>query len=256
MATTGTVPHSTDTVFITGGSSGIGAGLASAFYARGATVIIGGRNADTLAAIANTYPGMETCVIDVSNATSVTNAARTLTDRHPTINLVINNAGIQRLVDFSADEPPTAHDIDLEIDTNLKGLMYVTSTFLPMLRRQPAARLVLVNSGLGFIPLLVRAPIYSASKAAVHAFAVAVREQLRGTSVQVIELIPPIVATNLHREQPRKPARAMPLDQFVEQAMRGLDSKKEEVPIGLARMARFRSRLAPHQFLSIINRSN
>lgn len=245
-------PTSTDTIFITGGSSGIGAGLAKAFHARGARVIIGGRDSTTLALVADTCPGMETQVIDVADAASVARAARSLDERHPGLNVVINNAGIQRLVDFSGPSVLSAEQIDPEIDTNLKGLIYVTAAFLPILRRQSAGRLIQVSSGLGFVPL-VSAPIYSATKAAVHAFTVALREQLRGSSVQVVELIPPIVATSLHRGQARAPRRAMPLDRFVAQAMRALDTSKDELPIGLAAVLRVGGRLAPGRFLKIVN---
>lgn len=241
-----------DTVFITGGSSGIGAGLARAFHARGAQVIIGGREGARLAAVARECPGMDTYVVDVADAVAVLACAESLGARYPGLNTVINNAGIQRLLDFRSPELPTAAELDAEVDTNLKGMLYVTSAFLPLLRRQPAARLVQVSSGLAFVPL-VAAPVYSATKAAVHAFSMALREQLRGNSVRVVELIPPIVATNLHHDQQHQPPRAMPLEQFVAQAMRALDSPRDELPIGLASVLRVGSRLAPGRFLKLIN---
>ena len=242
----------TDTVFITGGTSGIGAGLARAFHARGAKVIIGGRNHSALEVLAQQFTGMETQLIDVCDPESVLACARSLESRHPNLNVLINNAGIQRLLDFSSGTV-SAEQIDVEIDTNFKGSIHVISAFLPILRRQALARLVNVTSGLGFVPL-VKAPIYSATKAAQHAFTVALREQLRGSSVRVIELIPPVVETNLHRRQPVKPPRAMPLEAFVIEAMRALESGREELPIGLARVLRFGARLAPNRFLRIVNR--
>ena len=241
----------TDTVFITGGTSGIGAGLARAFHARGAKVIIGGRNAAALEQFSGQFLSMETQVIDVCDPESVLACARSLESRHPNLNVLINNAGIQRLLDFSSGTV-NAEQIDAEIDTNFKGSIYVASAFLPILRRQASARLVNVTSGLGFVPL-VKAPIYSATKAAQHAFTVALREQLRGSSVRVIELIPPVVETNLHRGQPVKPPRAMPLEVFVIEAMRALESGRDEVPVGLARLLRVGARLAPNRFLRIVN---
>ena len=99
----------------------------------------------------------------------------------------------------------------------------------------------------------MQAPIYSATKAAVHAFTVALREQLRGTAVRVIELIPPVVESNLHRGQARRPPRAMPLDASVAKATRALDSGRDELPVGLAAVLRAGARVAPARFLKIVN---
>ena len=111
----------------------------------------------------------------------------------------------------------------------------MTNAFLPLLKRQPAARLVHVGSGLGYVPLAA-APVYSATKAGVHAFTVALRRQLRGGTVQVVELIPPMVETDLHRGQTHRPPKAMSLEAFVRAAMAGLDAGRNEVVVGLARV--------------------
>ncbi|WP_376096364.1 SDR family NAD(P)-dependent oxidoreductase [Roseomonas sp. CCTCC AB2023176] len=245
-------PDAVPTVLVTGGASGIGAGLARAFHARGATVVIAGRDPARLARVAGACPGMETEVLDVADPASIARCAAAIGERHPDLDTLVNNAGIQRLLDFAAGIPPDPAAIAEEVNTNLLGLINVTSAFLPLLRRQPAARLVQVGSGLAFVPL-VRAPVYSATKAAVHAFTVALREQLRGTAVKVVELIPPVVATELHRGQDRAPPRAMPLDAFVAAAMAGLDSGKDEVNVGLAKVLRVGARVAPGRFLKIIN---
>jgi uncharacterized oxidoreductase len=241
-----------ETVFITGGSSGIGAGLARAFHARGARVVIGGRDLAALGRVAGGAPGMETVRVDVADRASVEACAAELAARFPALSTVINNAGIQRLHDFAAEAPPDAAVIDAELDTNLRGLIHVSRTLLPLLRRQPAARLVQVSSGLAFVPL-VQAPVYSATKAAVHAFTVSLREQLRGTPVRVVELIPPVVDTALHRGLARTPPRAMPLEAFVQKAMAGLDTGREEVTVGLARVLTVGARVAPRRFLRLVN---
>lgn len=242
-----------DTVFITGGNTGIGAGLARAFHARGARVIIGGRDLQRLRAVARGCPGMEVELIDVADPHSIADCATRIETRHPGLNLVINNAGIQKLIDFAADGPLPAADLEAEIDTNLTGLIHVTNAFLPLLKSQPAARLVQVSSALAFVPMVI-APIYSATKAAVHAFTVALREQLKGGPVQVIELIPPAVKTDLHRGQARKPISQMPLEDFVAASMRGLDAGHDEIAVGLAKAARLMSRLAPDRIFRIVNK--
>jgi uncharacterized oxidoreductase len=240
------------TVLITGGGSGIGAGLAAAFHSKGAQVIISGRSRDRLEAVASLHPGMEVEVVDVAEAGQVMDLADRIAARWPVLDTVINNAGIQTLFDFR--EPVDPDKIAREIDVNLKGLILVANAMLPLLRRQKQARLVNVGSGLGYVPL-VAAPVYSATKAAVHSFTISLRRQLAGSSVQVIELIPPVVETDLHRGQTRKPPRAMKLDAFVQAAMAGLESARPEIRVGLAKFLAQGSRVAPGLFLNIVNKA-
>lgn len=241
------------TVLVTGGGSGIGAALAGAFHARGSQVIIAGRTASRLEAVAAAHPGMATFTVDVADPVAVSALAAAVAERWPDLDTLVNNAGIQTLFDLAADTPPEPDAIAREIDVNLKGLINVAAAFLPLLRAQPSARLVNVGSGLAYVPL-VAAPVYSATKAAVHSFTLSLRHQLRGTGVSVVELIPPAVETELHRNQPSGPPGAMRLDAFTRAAMRGLDSGKEEIAVGLARVLRTGSRIAPGAFLRIVNK--
>jgi uncharacterized oxidoreductase len=242
-----------DVVLVTGGGSGIGMALAQAFHARGATVIIAGRNRMSLQAVAAACPGMLVEEVDVASAASVEALSTRVTEAHPGLNVLVNNAGIQQLLDFAGATPPDALAIAREIDTNLKGLVHVSAAFLPLLRRQRTARLVHVGSGLGYVPLAA-APIYSATKAAVHSFTISLRLQLAGSPVKVIEIIPPVVATGLHRGQTRRPPNAMPLDDFARAAMAGLDAGRTEIAVGLAKVLRIAHRIAPGLFLRIINK--
>ncbi|MBC8050250.1 MAG: SDR family NAD(P)-dependent oxidoreductase, partial [Chitinophagales bacterium] len=131
--------------------------------------------------------------------------------------------------------------------------IHVTAAFLPLLRRQSAARIIHVSSGLAFVPL-ASAPVYSATKAAVHSFALSLRKQLAGTAVLVIELIPPLVETNLNRDHATKSPGSMPLDDFITASMRALDSGREELPIGLAKVLSVASRAALGLFMRIVNK--
>lgn len=241
------------TVLISGGSSGIGAGLARAYHSRGAQVIVAGRDPAGLARTVEGRAGMETVRMDVTSAESVRACADEVARRFPSLDTLVNNAGIQQLLDFAAERPPRRDEIELEVQTNLIGLIHVTSAFLPLLRKQETARLVHVGSGLGFVPLAA-APVYSATKAAVHSFTLSLRHQLRGTRVRVIELIPPVVETDLHRGQPRKPPRAMSLEAFVAAVMAGLERDQEEVAVGLAKVLRAGARVAPSFFRGIVNK--
>jgi uncharacterized oxidoreductase len=239
------------TVLVTGGGSGIGAGLAAAFHARGAQVILAGRTRERLEAVAARHPGMVAEVVDVAEADQVAALGERLAARWPTLDTVVNNAGVQTLMDFRS--PVDSDAIAREIDVNLKGLILVANAVLPQLLRQPAARLINVGSGLGYVPL-VAAPVYSATKAASHSFTISLRRQLIGSSVAVVELIPPVVETELHRGQARKPPRAMRLDAFVRAAMVGLDAGRPEVRVGLAKVLAHGSRIAPGFFLDVVNK--
>jgi uncharacterized oxidoreductase len=241
------------TVFITGGGSGIGMGLAAAFHARGAKVIIGGRNREILEAVAARHPDMALIVVDVASAQSVADCFAELERTHPGLDTVINNAGIQEIIDFASDLPLTDDVLSREIDINLKGLIRVSAAAIPLLRKQKRARLIHIGSGLCYVPLIA-APIYSATKAAVHSFTISLREQLKSTSIAVIEIIPPVVETNLHRSQKPRPPRALSLNSFVDAAMKGLDAQQQEIPVGLAKVLKIVSRVAPTMFLKIINK--
>lgn len=243
----------TDIVLVTGGGSGIGAGLARAMHERGSTVIVAGRNRDALDAVTVGQPRMTSMVMDVADSASVAQAVEDVLSRHGELTMLVNNAGVQRLHDFAAPSTPHIADLRQEIDINLMGLIGVTTAFLPVLRRSESSRLVHVSSALALVPLAA-APVYSATKAAVRSFTISLRHQLAGSPVQVVELLPPVVKTGLHRDQPRQPPRAMDLDAFVAAAMKGLDSGADEVPVGLARILLVGSRVAPRRFFSIVNR--
>lgn len=201
-----------NTILITGGGSGIGRALAEALHARGNQVIITGRREAPLAETVAANPGMAFATLDVADPDAVRDfAARIVTD-HPALNILINNAGIMKVEDFKA-EP---FDLDIAegtIATNLLGPIRLTAALLPHLRAQPAATVMTVSSGLAFIPLAAT-PTYSATKAAIHSWSESLRHQLAGTSVEVLELAPPAVATDLmpgHAENPN----SMPLADYT-----------------------------------------
>jgi uncharacterized oxidoreductase len=223
-----------NTILITGGGSGIGRGLAEAFHKLGNKVIIGGRRQSALQAVCAANPGMEHVSLDVKNRDQILRVANRLNSTFPALNVIINNAGIQRAVDFNADAFST-DSIEEEIGTNLTGLVLMCAAFLPHLRKQPRAAVANVSSGLGLVPLST-VPVYSATKAAVHAFTASLRHQLRSTSVEVIELIPPSVATDLRagREDNGGP-QPMPLDEYIAETMQRLEKGETEIAVGTAR---------------------
>ena len=231
----GIMRNHSNTIFITGGGSGIGRGLAEAFHKLGNRVIIGGRRETVLQDTCAANPGMHFVVLDVASAESVRTAAHTVVSEFPELNCVINNAGVQRPHESSVAGGVDEGALQAEIETNLVGLMRVCAAFVPHLKSQPEATLINVSSGLAFVPL-ARIPVYCATKAAVHSFCVSLRHQLKRTSVKVVELIPPYVDTDLDRGR-RKPGGPTPmsLPQFISAAMEGLSGDADEVPVGDAK---------------------
>lgn len=225
-----------NTIFITGGTSGIGKGLAEAFHRLGNQVIISGRREDRLRSVCAANPGMRHFVMDITDPASVRNTARKVIDEFPTLNCVFNNSGVQRRHDFASGNPPDDAAMLTEIQTNFLGLIRVSVEFLPHLKNQRDATLLNVSSGLAFVPIAVF-PVYCATKAAVHSFSLSLRRQLRDTNVRVIELIPPYVATELGGavQAPAGALRQMPLDTFIAETMKELESDADEIAIGGAK---------------------
>ena len=225
-----------NTIFITGGTSGIGKGLAEALHHSGNQVIISGRREDRLRSICAANPGMRYFVLDVTDLSSVRNAARKIIEEFPGLNCVFNNAGMQRRYDFAVGKPLYDPALLAEIQTNLLGLIRVSAEFLPHLKKQQSATLLNVSSGLAFVPLAVF-PVYCATKAAVHSFTLSLRHQLSDSKVKVIELIPPYVATELggNLQAPTGALRQMPLDTFIAETMKELAGDVDEIAIGGAK---------------------
>lgn len=222
-----------NTIFITGGTSGIGRGLAEAFHQLGNQIIISGRREDRLRSICSANAEMKYFVLDVTDPASVCSTARKVIEEFPGLNVVINNSGVQRRHNFSDGVPVDDSDVLAEIQTNLLGLIRVTAEFLPHLKKQQNSTLVNVSSGLAFIPSPAF-PVYCATKAAVHSFTLTLRQQLKDSSPKVIELIPPYVATELGGPSKPLPSpmRQMSLEAFITETMKELEGDADEIPIG------------------------
>ena len=222
-----------NTILITGGGSGIGRALAEAFHKAGNRVIISGRRKAVLDEVTAANPGMASMVMDATDAAGIRAFAEAVVKAHPTLNAVINNAGIMRPEDIAA-APDYLDTAEETIATNLLAPIRLTAALLPHFLKQPAATVLTVSSGLAFVPMVLT-PTYSATKSAIHAYSVALREQLEETPVEVIEIVPPYVQTTLMGEGQAKDERAMPLDAFIAEVMDILENRADEKEVVVER---------------------
>jgi short-subunit dehydrogenase involved in D-alanine esterification of teichoic acids len=195
------------TIFIAGGTSGIGLGLAHRFRAAGATVVIGGRSS-------NTDTDLESVEINVKDPDSVRRARDRILQSHPELDTVVTMAGV--MIPEDLRDPGHFADAEHTIATNLLGTIRVIDAFTPHLLERGAGTIVTVTSGIGFLPFPLM-PTYAASKAGVHAYSEALRAQLAGTGVEVTELVPPAVATR--PQDKRMNPNALDLDDFLDEVM-------------------------------------
>lgn len=211
-----------NTILITGGGSGIGRGLAEAFHARGNRVILAGRRQAALDEVSRANPGMASLVLDIENAGAIRDFAARIVAQHPALNVVVHNAGIMRMENVAA-APDYLADAEATVATNLLGPIRLTAALLPHLKKQPSAAIMTVTSGLAFVPL-AGFPTYCATKAALHSYIEALRYQLKDTKVEVIELPPPYVQTELTGSHQASDPRAMPLQSFIAESMKLLSA--------------------------------
>jgi uncharacterized oxidoreductase len=222
-----------NTIFITGGGSGIGRGLAEALHKLGNQVIISGRRKGHLEATTTANPGMQSVELDVGDPVSIATVAKMLIADYPKLNVLINNAGIMQI--DSASEAIDEALLLSTVTTNLLGPIRMTSALIGHLRNQESAAVVNVSSVLAFVPLAMTA-VYSSTKAALHSYTQSLRYTLGDTSVKVLEIAPPWVQTDLlnSNEEPR----AMPLAPFIAETIKVLGTDAEEILVEQAMMLR------------------
>lgn len=220
-----------NTIFIPGATSGLGLGLALRFQAAGNHVIVGGRRTELLDRIVAENPGIDSVQIDTADAASIERATQRVVAEHPELDAVILMAGIMQPEDLhSAGFLDTA---ERTITTNLLGPIRLIAALVPHLASRPSATIMTVSSGLAFVPLPAT-PTYSATKAAIHSFTQSLRVQLADTSIEVLELAPPAVATSLMGQE--DDPNAMPVEEFLDETMSILASQPDAQEILVSRV--------------------
>ena len=223
-----------NTIVITGGTSGIGLGLAEKFLSLGNKVIICGRRSDRLVELARKHPGLVTKTCDVSDERHRLEFFRWIKTNHPEVNVLINNAGVQFAGTIGSGLDFTK--VKQEIDTNVFAVLHLSDLLAPVLAGKPGATIVNVSSGLGFCPIAFMT-VYCGTKAFVHSATMSMRHSLKAKGIEVIEVIPPGVDTELGKERRNDPTQShggMPLAEFIDGVFQGLEAGKPEIAVGMA----------------------
>lgn len=228
---------SSNTVLITGGASGIGLALAERFQGAGSRIIICGRREEKLLEVKERYPEIITRVCDVAEEQERVSLYEWAVSEFPELNVLVNNAGVQRRLRLT--EPEEWKQTRQEIAINFDAPLHLSMLFIPHLLEQPRAAIINVTSGLAFSPL-ARVPVYCATKAALRSFTLSLRHQLSGTSIKVIEVIPPAVNTDLGGVGLH--TFGVPLDEFADSTMKRLAKGELEIPYGFSEEASRASR--------------
>ncbi|WP_161881522.1 SDR family oxidoreductase [Deinococcus alpinitundrae] len=237
-------------ILITGGTSGIGLELARQLLEHGNTIIVTGRDQVRLDATVRELPGLHAYRSDVSYPAEIQQLYQDMLAAFPTLDTLINNAGIMR--NLNLDQPHDLTDMTREVEIDLMGPIQMVQQFLPHLKTRPDALIVNVSSGLAFIPLTT-SPVYSAAKAGLHAYTQALRQQLAGSRVRIVELAPPPIETPLLRGLEAETGgltsmSAMSPATLVRQTIAGIEAGKTELRPGLSNVLNTMSRVAP-QFM-------
>ena len=239
-----------NTVLITGGATGIGLALAIRFLQAGSKVIICGRRSDKLEEAQRIHPELKTYVCDVAEEAERINLFEWTVKNFPEVNVLVNNAGIQRRYSATKDPDPW-QERRKEIVINVEAPIHLTSLFVTHFLKQPQAAIINVSSGLAFTPGTF-ATVYSATKAALHSFTMSLRHELENTSIKVIEIVPPAVNTDLGGAGIH--TMGVPVDEFADSIMQRLGEGEPEIGYGRSEKARNASRSEINEMIRMMNK--
>ena len=221
------------TVLVTGGTSGIGLGIAEAFQKAKSRVIVCGRDREKLEKVKERFPDITGLQCDVGDAGQREKLAAEVLRRFPDLDILVNNAGIQRYIDLKKGRSELKAGED-EIAINFVAVVDLTSLFIGHLLKKPSAAVINVSSGLGFMPML-NTPVYNATKAAIHTYSLVLRQQLKDTSVKVVEIVPTMVDTDLNktgREAAHVQYRGVSLAEYIPTVIKGLANDADTIFYG------------------------
>jgi uncharacterized oxidoreductase len=244
-----------NTILITGGSTGIGLAIAETFAGEGNRVLICARRESNLLEAKNKIANLHTCVCDIGKKADRQALYQWATTEFPNINMLINNAGTQKEIDFTTGAS-NLNDDESEIEINFTACVHLSALFIPYFQQQKKeCAIVNVTSGLAFIPLKI-VPVYCATKAALHTFSISLRSQLVKTNVHVFEIAPPIVKTELHRgaKARKQSERGISSSVVSEETLKAIRNNHYEKIVGQAKVLKGASRIAPNFFHRLLNK--
>lgn len=240
--------NSENTILITGGATGIGLALAVRFLKKGNEVIICGRRQEKLDEAKRKHPRLHTCHCDVSRESERVQLFNTITRDFPKLNVLLNNAGVSGLhkLDTAASWPEERN----MVATNLEGTVHLSQLFASHLSKQDAPAIFVTTSGLAHVPR-ANFPIYCATKAALHSFALSLRHQLKALKIEVIEICPPHVDTDLGA--PGRNKAGIPVDEFADGVMAELENGTLEITYGTSTKWATASRVERNEMFRMLN---
>ncbi len=242
-----------NTIVITGGTSGIGLEMANKFISLGNTVIVTGRDLKKINDIKKLYPKLNAFQCDISKSEEVDNFYKEITSKFPEINILINNAGVAKELDFK-NSKINFEEINQEISTNLTGLIYMSSLFSKHLQKKEEAAIMNISSALAFVPATIL-PVYSATKAGVHSFSQSLRRQLTNTNVKVFEVAPSMIKTPMMYKFNKnlKNATSIGTTELIEIIIENFIKDNFEILPGQSKFLKIASRIFPTFIAKLIN---
>lgn len=240
---------SNNTIFITGGSSGIGLEMADVLTQKGNQVIICGRSAEKLEKAEQTIPGLKTLQCDLSESKERKQLVNWVMKKHPECNVLINNAAIVHQTNFFSDQD-MIEKANLEIETNFTAPVELTKLFSPHLEKNPDSAIIYITTGLVYSPKAAY-PIYCATKSALHSFIQTLRWQIKDIPIGIYEVLMPAVDTPFHRGNP--PQITISPDKAVQEMLDKLKKDQKEIKIGRVGILHYLSRIAPDFAMKKVN---
>ncbi len=246
---------SNNTILITGGATGIGLALAIEFLDKGNEVIICGRRETALNEAQVKYPKLHIRQADISKIEERKNLAIWITQNFPQLNVLINNAGIQREFLVSDESMAEKFEIENEIEINLTAPIHLTMLLLPHLKQQQNSAIINISSGLAYVPISIM-PVYCATKSALQSFTKSLRYQLRNDNVKIFEVSPPVVDTELDkgaRDQRGQTNKGLKPEAVAKETLKGLKNDNFNIAVGQVKILRIVSRIIPAKIFKILN---
>jgi len=238
-----------NTVLVTGGSSGIGLELSKVLIQKGNKVIICGRSNEKLSKAKIQEPKLTTYQCDLSNSRECADFSKIISENHPDLNILINNAAIVNKTDFLSTDG-IIEMAESEMETNFMAPLRLIHFLNPILQKNNNPAIINITTGLVYTP---RAdyPFYNATKAALHSFTQVLRKQTENSKIKIVEVMFPAVNTPWHKGKP--PKIAIPTYKAVNEMLKGLDKNKKEIRVAGAKMLYMVSRIAPRLAFSKVN---